>query len=224
MNTGPRASPDAAPAAIRSFSRLPADSRRSCPVGRAASRLARCRSAQNPPVIRAAPSGTGHSRQDASAVGATATAGADAALGSAGCGLGLMDAPRGSRSQDTDGTLGTRFLTATLDRASGTIKVRATSFRVTARLDGHALPADVYAVAPRSPIGGKDPHDAFPGSSRAHRGRGGAGRRRARHRVEGAQRVRAAARRDPRAGPGGGGAAGLHAGRVRARAVLGPQL
>src|SRR4051794_10448734 len=69
MKIGPRASPVIFPAAIRRLSRLPADSSFSQLDEIADSRLARWRCAQNPPVMRAAPDGTGRRRHDAVAVG-----------------------------------------------------------------------------------------------------------------------------------------------------------
>src|SRR5919107_1464048 len=74
MKMGPRASPSFSPAAIRRLSRFPAVSSRSCPVGIATSRLARCRSAQKPPVTWAGPDATGRSRQVAELVGAAGAA------------------------------------------------------------------------------------------------------------------------------------------------------
>ena len=75
MKTGPRSSPAFSPAAIRKLSRLPAASSLSRPDAMAPSRFACCRWAQNPPVMRTLPDGTGRSRQAAAVVGTIGPAG-----------------------------------------------------------------------------------------------------------------------------------------------------
>src|SRR4051812_18162466 len=68
MKTGPRGCPEIVPAAMRRLSRFPADSRRSRPLGIAASPFTCRRAAHSPPVTDTAPSGTGRSRQAADGV------------------------------------------------------------------------------------------------------------------------------------------------------------